>query len=169
MALNPSKSAHFQSICPFELGYLDIIASATHILSVGYSKDKPASQAVSSPLTDRAKTQLQQYFQGNSTTFDLPLDLTPYTPFQQAVWNQLLTIPYGKTSSYSALANKLNNPKAVRAVGTANGRNPFTIVIPCHRIIGKDNSMTGYASGIAMKRWLLELEGALVKEKTLFD
>ena len=94
--------------------------------------------------------------------------MASYSDFYQKVWGSLVEIPYGKTTNYSALANKLENPKAVRAVGTANGRNPFAIVVPCHRVIGKDNSMTGYAHGVDIKEWLLVHEGAITKPLTLF-
>ena len=158
----------FQSLCPFKLGYIDIRASESRLLSVGYSSTEIPLSYPSNALTERATTQLQDYFKGKRTDFDLPLSLDRYSPFYQSVWEALLTIPYGKTSNYSQIAKKLDNPKAVRAVGMANGRNPFCIVVPCHRIIGKDNSLTGYAHGLEMKRWLLELEGAMGEQKTLF-
>ncbi len=101
--------------------------------------------------------QIFQYFNGERTQFDLPLDLRG-TAFQLNVWQQLIKIPYGKTVAYSYIANEINNPKAVRAVGRAIGQNPLTIVIPCHRVIGKNGTLTGYRGGLEMKEVLLVLE-----------
>lgn len=114
--------------------------------------------------TDEAKKiakttikQLNDYFSNQRKTFELPLNPNG-TEFQQNVWQELQKIPFGHTSSYQSIANALNNPKAVRAVGLANGANPIAIIIPCHRIIGSDGSLTGYAAGIARKTFLLNLE-----------
>ena len=101
--------------------------------------------------------QLNEYFQKKRKIFDLPLDLKG-TEFQKKVWNELLKIPFGKTISYKDLAIKLGDLKAIRAVGTANGANPVSIIVPCHRVIGSDGSLTGYAGGLWRKRWLLEHE-----------
>ena len=103
------------------------------------------------------KKQLQEYFAEERTSFDLPLDLQG-TEFQQQVWQALLQIPYGITTSYSAIANMIHNPKAVRAVGGAIGANPILIVVPCHRIIGKNGKLTGFRSGIPLKKELLGIE-----------
>lgn len=101
--------------------------------------------------------QLEDYFAGRRTTFDL--ELAPRgTEFQRKVWRALATIPYGETTTYSALAHAIGKPDAVRAVGAANGKNPISIVVPCHRVIGHDGSLTGYAGGIANKRRLLAIE-----------
>jgi len=109
---------------------------------------------------DKVQAQLDEYFAGTRHEFHLPL--APLgTEFQQRVWNELRRVPYGKTITYSELAVRLGDAKAVRAVGRANGANPIWIIIPCHRIIGADGSLTGYAAGIEVKRYLLELEGAL--------
>lgn len=105
----------------------------------------------------QAKTELTEYFSGNRSTFDLPLD-TPGTIFQRQVWNELVTIPHGITRSYQEQAERIGNPKAVRAVASANGHNRVSIVVPCHRVIGKDGNLTGYGGGLARKRWLLEHE-----------
>ncbi|GAB5521762.1 MAG: methylated-DNA--[protein]-cysteine S-methyltransferase [Rhodothermales bacterium] len=101
--------------------------------------------------------QLDAYFAGTLTNFDLPLAPTG-TPFQQRVWAALKDLPYGTTTSYGALAHMLGDPKLTRAVGSANGRNPIGIIIPCHRVIGADGSLTGYAGGLENKRFLLDLE-----------
>lgn len=103
--------------------------------------------------------QLEAYFAGERTSFDLVL--APLgTEFQRRVWTALAAIPYGATTTYAAIARSIDNPKAVRAVGAANGRNPLSIVVPCHRVIGKDGTLTGYAGGLPSKRRLLEIEAA---------
>jgi len=104
--------------------------------------------------------QLDEYFAGRRRAFDLPL-APAGTAFQKTVWRALLRIPYGRTASYADLARGLGRPTACRAVGAANGRNPLPIVVPCHRVIGSDGRLTGYAGGLEAKRRLLELEGAL--------
>jgi methylated-DNA-[protein]-cysteine S-methyltransferase len=104
-----------------------------------------------------ARAQLSAYFAGERTTFDLPLAPVG-TPFQQRVWGELRRIPYAETVSYGELANRLGSPGASRAVGLANGRNPIAIVVPCHRVIGADGTLTGYAGGLERKRALLDLE-----------
>ncbi len=116
----------------------------------------PAADAASEPFA-AAAMQLAAYFNGGLTDFSLPLAPVG-TPFQREVWACLLQIPYGDTWSYGQLAAKIGNPAAVRAVGLANGRNPIAIVIPCHRVIGADGSLTGYGGGLDRKRYLLGLE-----------
>ncbi|MQA91051.1 MAG: methylated-DNA--[protein]-cysteine S-methyltransferase [Gemmatimonas sp.] len=111
----------------------------------------------SSPFK-HAREQLIAYFTGGLSEFTLPL-ATRGTPFQMRVWEGLRSIPYGQTISYGELAHRIGDPKAVRAVGSANGRNPLPIVLPCHRVIGADGSLTGYGGGLDRKRTLLELEG----------
>lgn len=109
-------------------------------------------------LLEQTVWQLQGYFAGKRKSFDVPLK-PQGTPFQQRVWQALLEIPYGETRSYSDIAEAIGNPKAVRAVGMANHNNPIMILIPCHRVIGKNHDMTGYACGIEVKKALLQLEG----------
>ncbi|MET0808955.1 MAG: methylated-DNA--[protein]-cysteine S-methyltransferase [Pseudoxanthomonas sp.] len=114
------------------------------------------------------RAQLGEYFRGTRSSFDLPL--TPMgTPFQKQVWFALADIPYGSTISYAQLAVRVGKPKAMRAVGAANGRNPLPIVLPCHRVIGADGSLTGFGGGLPTKQFLLELEGALPRAGDLFD
>lgn len=113
------------------------------------------------PLLRRAAVQLQEYFAGTRHTFDLPL-APDGTEFQRRVWQTLSTIPYGQTVSYAELASRVGRPSASRAVGAANGRNPLPIVLPCHRVIGANGSLTGFGGGLPTKRFLLELEGALL-------
>lgn len=105
-----------------------------------------------------AAQQLQEYFSGARREFDLPLKMQG-TEFQQRVWRELCTIPFGETRSYGQLAKRLGNPNGSRAVGLANGRNPIAIIVPCHRVIGADGSLTGFGGGIERKEWLLSHEG----------
>ena len=118
--------------------------------------DKPLSPP-DTPLLTEAVRQLSAYFDGTLTDFDLPLHMTG-TPFQLRCWQALRTIPYGETISYGEQARRIGSPRATRAVGGANHRNPISIVVPCHRVIGADGSLTGYGGGLGMKRWLLEHE-----------
>lgn len=104
-----------------------------------------------------AVVQLEEYFSGKRKQFDLKLDILG-TPFQQQVWNELAKIPFGETLSYKNLAEKIKNPKAVRAVGTANGRNPICIIVPCHRVIAANGTLGGYTAGLTVKKQLLDLE-----------
>jgi methylated-DNA-[protein]-cysteine S-methyltransferase len=108
-------------------------------------------------VLEQAVSQLQEYFEGKRTDFDLKLN-PKGTAFQQRVWKSLIEIPYGKTISYRDQSKKLGDVKAIRAVASANGKNPLWIVIPCHRVIGTDGSLTGYAGGLSRKKWLLEHE-----------
>jgi methylated-DNA-[protein]-cysteine S-methyltransferase len=104
-----------------------------------------------------AAIQLEQYFAGDRTAFDLDLELAG-TPFERRVWDEVRAIPYGRTASYAEIARRIGHPSARRAVGRANGRNPIAVIVPCHRVVGSDGSLTGYAGGIEMKRTLLDLE-----------
>lgn len=108
-------------------------------------------------VLDAAAEQLTAYFDGALTSFDLPVELSG-TPFQRSVWQALRSIPYGSTISYGDLARRIGQPSASRAVGLANGRNPVSIVVPCHRVIGANGSLTGYGGGVERKRFLLDLE-----------
>lgn len=114
------------------------------------------------PVLQQATHQLADYFGGRRTTFDLPLDLQTGTPFQQSVWRALLDIPPGITTSYARLSHSIGKPAACRAVGAAVGRNPVSIVVPCHRVLGTGGALTGYAGGLERKSALLRLEGALM-------
>lgn len=115
----------------------------------------------------RAARQLDEYFAGARRDFDLPL-APRGTPFQQDVWHTLAAIPYGQTISYAQLAQRVGRPSAVRAVGAANGRNPLPLVLPCHRVIGSDGSLTGFGGGLPTKEFLLRMEGALPGDADLF-
>ncbi len=125
-------------------------------------------RAAGSQLDDVSR-QLDEYFSGRRQRFDLRLN-PQGTAFQQSVWRALQDIPFGRIDSYSALAQRIDRPKAVRAVGAANGANPICIIIPCHRVIGRDGSLTGFAGGLPRKQLLLELEGAVPRpQASLFD
>jgi methylated-DNA-[protein]-cysteine S-methyltransferase len=142
------------------IGTLGLVASERGLANVRWSAaglpDDP------SPLLDEAAAQLEAYFAGDLTSFTLPLDLVG-TEFQQRCWLALATIPYGNTVSYGEQARRLGlGPYAARAVGAANGQNPVPVILPCHRVIGADGSLTGFGGGLALKRFLLEHEGALL-------
>ncbi len=147
------------------LGLLRLIAregAITHIrlpIDPGPTPDSPAAGGddPSSAILREAARQLDEYFVGQRRTFELPL-APEGTPFQRAAWAALTAIPFGETRSYGDQARAIGRPKAVRAVGGANGRNPIAIVVPCHRVIGSDGSLTGYGGGEAAKRWLLAHE-----------
>ena len=122
-----------------------------HLLRAGFVEEV-------SPVTEEAARQLDEYFAGRRRAFDLPL-LFAGTEFQKAVWGELLKIPFGETVSYGCIAQRIGMPKAVRAVANANGANPLSVFVPCHRVVGSDRSLTGYGGGLEAKRRLLELEG----------
>ena len=122
--------------------------------------DSSAWPVAPSPFIDQAQLQLAQYFAGQRSTFDVPLDLTAGTAFQQAVWQALRGIPCGQVVSYGSIAKGLGNSAAVRAVGAAVGRNPVSVIVPCHRVLGAAGALTGYAGGLGRKTALLQLENA---------
>jgi methylated-DNA-[protein]-cysteine S-methyltransferase len=122
-----------------------------------HSTSPPADAIVDDAWFKDVASQLDAYFAGELMTFDLEMDMIG-TSFQRAVWTQLSAIPYGETISYGELAGRVGNPNASRAVGLANGRNPIAIIVPCHRVIGADGSLTGYGGGLERKTWLLDLE-----------
>jgi len=125
------------------------------------ARPAPGWIAADRPFREAAR-QLTAYFAGRLRTFDLPLH-PEGTPFERLVWRELTRIPYGRTISYGELARRVGRPSAARAVGLANGRNPLSIVIPCHRVIGANGSLTGYGGGLEAKQWLLEHEGARLR------
>lgn len=144
------------------VGWVEVVATDEGLLSVLF-KEQDGGQRHKHPILEQAVHQLKGYFAGHIKRFHLPL-APQGTEFQQNVWQQLVNIPYGKSTNYMAIARQLGDEKAIRAVGTANGRNPIAIVIPCHRVIGTDGSLTGYAGGLNRKRWLLQHEGILQPE-----
>jgi methylated-DNA-[protein]-cysteine S-methyltransferase len=145
------------------VGTLLIQASAKGITHVDFIEtERPESHP--NALTTGCKQQLQEYFDGKRKTFDLPLEQQG-TAFQKSIWANLLKIPFGQAVSYRDIADRVNNRKAVRAVGAANGKNPIAIIVPCHRVIGSDRSLTGYAGGLQRKAWLLKHEGIAFRSK----
>ena len=125
-------------------------------------RERPGADWVRGDASFReARRQMEAYFAGELTAFDLPLAPSG-TPFQEKVWMALRTIPYGTTASYREIAIQVGNPTAVRAVGAANGRNPISIIVPCHRVIGANGSLTGYGGGMERKQWLLDLEARVL-------
>ena len=154
---------------PSPIGDLTLVATERGLCAVlwpvdgepertGVSLDEPTDGAdAAADILDAAVGQLDEYFAGRRTRFDLPLDPTG-TEFQQAAWMALRQIEFGTTISYGEQARRLGNPNASRAVGAANGKNPISIVVPCHRVVGSDGSLTGFAGGADAKRWLLDHE-----------
>jgi methylated-DNA-[protein]-cysteine S-methyltransferase len=139
------------------VGYAHITADDNYITKIAIQDGVHTTDPVTSPLLNLAIQQLDEYFAGERKIFDLPIN-QPGTAFQQQVWQQLLQIQYGVTTSYAALSNQMNNPLAIRAIAAANGKNKLWIIVPCHRVIGSNGSLTGYAGGLWRKQWLLDHE-----------
>jgi len=162
-----SSASRTHVVLPSPIGPLTVVAEDGRLLALymDSQQHRPADESLGTagdPAAEpfaAAAEQLAAYFAGRLTAFDLPL-APAGTEFQRSVWAALQTIPYGETWSYAQLAEKVGNPSAVRAVGMANGRNPIALVIPCHRVIGSDGSLTGYGGGLERKRFLLDLESA---------
>ena len=140
----------------FPIGSVTIGYEDGAVISLKISENSDVS-GVSSLFSDQAALELQEYFDGKRTHFTFPLRLDG-TDFQKAVWQELLRIPYGQTRTYSQIAAAIGRPKASRAVGIACSKNPIWIAVPCHRVIGKNNTLTGYAGGLDLKQKLLDLE-----------
>ena len=152
-------------LCSSPIGDLLLVAHAQALCGCWFADqaDIPAWADGAVESTDQrwlqaARAQLQDYFDGRRRDFELPLDLDRGTAFQQSVWRALAVIPFGQTTSYGQLAQTLGQPRAVRALGGAVGRNPIAIILPCHRVIGADGRLTGYSGGLARKTFLLRLE-----------
>lgn len=148
-----SGTAYFSS----PLGNIRIDAADDYITGINFCETPEATRGTALPVIQVCKTQLREYFDGSRQNFELPLQQQG-TPFQQKVWELLLAIPYGRTISYSTLSKQYGNLKAIRAVAAANGRNALAIVVPCHRVIGASQELTGYAGGLWRKKWLLSHE-----------
>ncbi|HEY8400134.1 MAG TPA: methylated-DNA--[protein]-cysteine S-methyltransferase [Cytophagaceae bacterium] len=147
-----------QTACiPSPLGNIVIRAKADHIIAVSFDVDEYEPTGESVEVIEACKKQLQEYFDGTRTTFSLPLS-PEGTGFQKEVWEAVRDIKFGDTASYKDIALKLGKPDAVRAVGSANGQNKLLLLIPCHRIVGQDRSLVGYAGQLWRKQWLLEHE-----------
>ena len=146
------------------LGTMLLVAADDALAAVSFEGQRYQPEATGAwrpgadhPLLRAASAQLAEYFSGRRTCFDLPL-MPAGTPFQRAVWSAIATVPFGRTIAYRELAVRTGRPRSVRAAGTATGRNPWSIVVPCHRIVGSDGTLTGYAGGLARKDALLQLE-----------
>jgi methylated-DNA-[protein]-cysteine S-methyltransferase len=146
------------------MGPLTVRSTDKGIASIHFGNNVPETAAGDSSFGQKASEQLGEYFNGKRTRFELPLDVQG-TPFQRAVWNELQRIPYGETRSYGEIAKAIGKPGAARAVGMANHDNPIAVVIPCHRVVGSDGSLTGYAGGLHLKARLLSIER---QHRTLF-
>ncbi|PZU12017.1 methylated-DNA--[protein]-cysteine S-methyltransferase [Sphingomonas sp.] len=156
---------HFFKTMASPVGMLTLVAGANGLAAILWEDDKPGrvrlgamEEQADHPVLVETATQLTAYFAGERTSFDLPLDMAG-SVFQKRVWAQLLAIPFGQTRSYAEIARAIGSPGAVRAVGAANGRNPVSIVAPCHRVIGSNGTLTGFAGGLEAKRYLLVHEG----------
>jgi methylated-DNA-[protein]-cysteine S-methyltransferase len=143
------------------IGLIEIAGTSRAVVALDFV-ERYRDHYASSGIMQGAVQQIEEYFNGTRLEFDLAID-PQGTDFQKAVWRQLLRIPFGQTASYGDIARAIGNPKAVRAVGGANGRNPISLVVPCHRIIGSDGSLTGYAGGLWRKEWLLKHEGVALE------
>jgi len=148
--------------------YICAPGSKSRALAPGPEPAAPPATPGTTPLLARAAAQLAAYFAGERHTFDLPL-APAGTPFQHRVWDALLDIPYGEVRSYGELARALGRPAASRAVGFANSKNPISIIVPCHRVIGARGALTGYAGGMTAKAWLLEHERRLAVTGALHE
>ena len=170
MTMNLQKSAHTErkhycfKVVDSPIGHLKLVASDRGLAGVLWAIDRPGRVNLLPESEDKnhkilltAEKQLKEYFAGARTVFDLPLDFHG-TAFQKSVWRALVKIPFGETRTYGEIAKDLGNPKAVRAVGAANGRNPIAIVAPCHRVIGANGTLTGFAGGLKAKAHLLNIE-----------
>ncbi|PIE33556.1 MAG: methyltransferase [Ilumatobacter coccineus] len=148
-------------IGPIEVVTSDGAVVAVHLGDHEDSDDGAEAEPGACSVLDRAITQLDEYFAGQRREFDLPLAMEG-TEFQRSAWQVLTTIAYGETITYGEQATRLGNPQASRAVGTANGANPIPIIVPCHRVVGSDGHLTGYASGVEIKAWLIDHERSVV-------
>ncbi len=156
-----------EAVIPSPVGALRLRAEDNALVGIeflGAAVEPSVAADLSHPVLARARRELEEYFAGDRTEFDLPLRARG-TPFQERVWTALARIPYGRTRSYREIAEEIGRPAAVRAVGAANGSNPLPIVVPCHRVIGADGSLTGYGGGIAIKTWLLGHERGVLEAR----
>lgn len=156
--------AYFYTLMASPVGELKLIASDRGLAAILWQNDdpkrvrlSPLSEDNQHPVLLETRRQLNEYFSGQLTRFDLPLDFVG-TAFQKKVWAALVTIPFGETRSYGEIARQIGHPTAVRAVGAANGKNPLSIIAPCHRVIGANGKLTGFAGGLETKAFLLNIE-----------
>jgi methylated-DNA-[protein]-cysteine S-methyltransferase len=148
------------------VGELILESEDEKIITLGFLRDTKQEET-STPVIEQCISELEEYFSGRRKFFSFEMDLRG-TEFQVKVWSELLNIPFGKTISYEELAIRIGNIKSIRAVGLANGQNPIAIVVPCHRVIGKSGDLVGYGGGLDRKIWLLQHEGAMQKQLSIF-
>ena len=149
----------YQSYLETPIGFIRILSNGKQLYNLSFQEtDGPEDP---DQITEWTKTQLNEYFDGTRTSFNIPL-LLEGSEFESSVWNTLQDIPFGTTTSYKLLAQQIDQPKAMQAVGKANGRNPIAIIVPCHRVIGHNGDLKGYAGGIERKKWLLKHEKSLL-------
>ncbi|WP_297440761.1 methylated-DNA--[protein]-cysteine S-methyltransferase [Sulfurimonas sp.] len=141
------------------IGSIKFVCTAKHLVQMNFTDLVYENPKIYTKIASTCRAQLDEYFSKTRETFFLPILFEKGTDFQRSVWNALQNIPYGETRSYKDIANKIGNPKAVRAVGGANNKNPIGIVVPCHRVIGSSGKLVGYAGGLDKKEMLLKLEG----------
>lgn len=170
--VNKSTERYYSKRLPSPVGVLKLVASDAGLAAILWENDDPRRVRLNRVIEDEnhpilleTERQLGEYFAGRRRSFSLPLDFKG-TPFQRRVWSALLTIPYGETRSYGEIARQIGNPAAVRAVGAANGRNPVSIIAPCHRVIGATGKLTGFAGGLETKARLLALETGASTERS---
>ncbi|MDE1991756.1 MAG: methylated-DNA--[protein]-cysteine S-methyltransferase [Rhizobiaceae bacterium] len=167
---------HVSTVVDSPVGKLTLVARPFGLAAILWENDRPGrvrlnitSENSKQPILAQTRQELEEYFAGDRSVFDVPLDFVG-TDFQKQVWQALRTIPFGETRSYGQIARQIGAPKAVRAVGAANGRNPVSIIMPCHRVIGSTGDLTGFAGGLDRKLYLLELEKIPHHRRpTLFD
>ena len=172
------KKVYFYKVLPSPVGSLTLVASDHGLAAILWENDDPRrvrlpplQQDENHPILLETERQLNAYFTGKLERFSVALDFAG-TEFQKKVWAALLTIPFGETRTYAQIAEQIGNPKAVRAVGAANGRNPISIIAPCHRVIGTNGKLTGFAGGLEIKSFLLEIESQGERKEyqnSLFD
>jgi len=152
-----------QAIIETSIGLIKLVAEDDAIIEIIFNAEGNVT-ASESPIINQCIKELEEYFDGERTSFDVPIKITG-TEFQNKVWTELTKIPYGQTISYSELATRLGDIKTIRAAASANGKNKLPIIVPCHRVIGKDGSLVGFSGGLDKKEWLLKLEGVIKDEQ----
>ncbi len=168
-ASRDARKDYFYRLMDSPVGQLKLVASSAGLAAILWDNDRPGrvpltiiAEDESHPVLVETERQLRQYFARERRVFDLPLDFSG-TAFQKKVWRALLTIPFGETRSYTRIAEQIDAPKAIRAVGAANGRNPISIIAPCHRVLGAAGDLRGFAGGLDRKTYLLGFEGSETK------
>ena len=164
--MNPDTTEKYFCYYKSPVGIISVSASDVGITQLFFAEDTKDSHENISPLLLQLQQELDLYFSGKLKSFSVPVDPSG-TDFQKEVWKAITKIPYGKTTSYLQLSKSMKQPDAIRAIANANARNPVLIIIPCHRVIGTNGQLTGYAGGLQRKKLLLELEGSMIPSKQL--